>query len=199
MNTAHARIAWLAVGACVCGQAQEAVRFFERTLTAQELAEKGGKERHAAVLRTFQQEFARIQRLEPTAAELNEVLRLMDEVGPPPSGAARPDSPEAIQRRKSIQSVFAAEIVRLAKINQFLWKKHGGRLVLSAFGTHLASDAHWAEIVELEKRGVVQFSDAGVRSELQRYLASYGGDGVVTGTRAGEVLESDRKKLNLGR
>jgi hypothetical protein len=90
---------------------------------------------------------------------------------------------------------FAYQILLHHKLNQALWPKHGGRLVLSAFGVHVAADAMLKEVGEMEKAGNVKFTDADSRKKFVGYLEGYQGDGVVTGERAREVLADVSLKL----
>ena len=89
---------------------------------------------------------------------------------------------------------FAYLAVFWQKLNRVWWAKHGGRLVLSAFGTHLAADAMLMEVEQMEKAGEVKFLQAGVRERFFKNYREYRGDGVVSGTKAREVLAENYAK-----
>ncbi|MCX6613317.1 MAG: hypothetical protein NTW74_21020 [Acidobacteria bacterium] len=83
---------------------------------------------------------------------------------------------------------FPFRILLSHKLNQVWWGRHGGRLVLSAFGVHLATDAMLKEVVGMEKAVEVKFLDAAARQKFFDYFEKYGGDGVVRGEKARELL-----------
>jgi|GEM_PF-1113128 len=83
---------------------------------------------------------------------------------------------------------FPFRILLSHKLNQVWWGRHQGRLVLSAFGVHLATDAMLKEVVGMEKSGEVKFLDAAARQKFFEYFDKYGGDGVLRGDRARALL-----------
>lgn len=83
---------------------------------------------------------------------------------------------------------FPYEIALSWKLNRVWWGKHGGRLVLSAFGIHLATDGMLKEVEAMEKTGEVRFADRGSRETFFAFYDGYRGDGVTRGERAREIL-----------
>ena len=162
------------------------------------------------------QEIARRNGLEPAASELAAMRRKWNRAAsnaPPPAQPPELDEQGWYQlmRKNGLQEAEAREqakrqlaalaetkrkmdegwVAALAigfKVNRFLWNKHGGRLVLSAFGFHSATDAFAAEVLELERLGVVQFQKTGVREDFLRRMQSNTGDGVTNGERARQIL-----------
>ncbi len=86
---------------------------------------------------------------------------------------------------------FAYPVLRALKLNRAWWGRHGGKLVLSAFGVHLATDAMLRELEGMEKRGEVKFDSEAVRKQFFWHYENYGGDGVVKGERARQILASE--------
>jgi hypothetical protein len=84
---------------------------------------------------------------------------------------------------------FPMRILLNYKLNRVWWPKHQGRLVLSAFGVHLATDAMLREVEGMERRGEVKFFDAEVRRKFFEHFEKYGGDGVLRGEKARALLE----------
>ena len=95
---------------------------------------------------------------------------------------------ETAAMKKKMDDGWVEALATGFKLNRFLWNKHGGRLVLSAFGFHQATDAFAAEVLELERLGVVRFHEARVREDFFRRTQSYTGDGVTVGERARQIL-----------
>jgi hypothetical protein len=87
-------------------------------------------------------------------------------------------------------------VLLFTKLNRLWWPKHGGRLVLSAFGTHLATDALLREVEALEAQGHVKFADTQTRQRFVAYYSNYRGDGVLTGARAKAVLDQKVEGLD---
>ncbi len=87
-----------------------------------------------------------------------------------------------------IREAWVRSYVWNFKLQKALWEKHGGRVVLSAFGLHSAPDALIAELEALEKSGEFAVYDARLRELLFRRLKEQRGDGVVTGERARQVI-----------
>jgi len=84
---------------------------------------------------------------------------------------------------------FPYLVISSWKLNRVWWAKHQGRLVLSAFGVHLATDAMLREIVEMEKGGDVRFLDVEARKQVFDHLAAYRGDGALSGGQAKRLLD----------
>ena len=78
---------------------------------------------------------------------------------------------------------FAYNIVLLSKLNQSWWARYGGKVVLSAFGMHLATDAMLRMVESLEASGQLQFHDAKLRRSFIDYHQRYRGDGVIEGEK----------------
>ena len=95
---------------------------------------------------------------------------------------------EMAARKKKMDDGWVESLSTGFKANRFLWHKHGGRLVLSAFGFHTATDAFAAEVRELERLGVARFHKTAVREEFFRRMQTYSGDGVTNGERARQIL-----------
>ena len=91
-------------------------------------------------------------------------------------------------RKKKMDDGWVESLSTGFKANRFLWHKHGGRLVLSAFGFHMATDAFAAEVLELEQLGVARFHKTAVRVDFFRRMQTYSGDGVTNGERARQIL-----------
>ena len=89
---------------------------------------------------------------------------------------------------------FPFRILLSHKLNQVWWGRHQGRLVLSAFGVHLATDAMLKEVVGMEKTGEVKFLDAVARQKFFDYFDKYSGDGVVRGERVRALLAEGMPK-----
>jgi hypothetical protein len=91
-----------------------------------------------------------------------------------------------VQARRVLD--FPFRIVLSYKLNKVWWEKHQGRLVLSAFGVHLATDAMLKEVLGMEKTGEVKFLDAAARAKFFEHFEKYGGDGVLRGEKARALL-----------
>lgn len=127
------------------------------------------------ILSAIVEGYAKKHGLVPTEEELAPLRKLM---GPPVRGLD-----------------FGYQIALHHNLNVALWPKHGGRLVLSAFGVHLAADALLRELAEMEKTGDVKFFDAEAQKKVVAYLTTYGGDGAVTGEKARATLAEVSAKL----
>ena len=95
---------------------------------------------------------------------------------------------EIVARKKKMDDGWVESLSTGFKANRFLWHKHGGRLVLSAFGFHTATDAFAAEVLELERLGVARFHKTAVREDFFRRMQTYSGDGITNGERARQIL-----------
>lgn len=123
-----------------------------------------------AVVDTFCEAYATHFQLKPTAEDLAPVRRKIP------------------QPERGIVD-FGYLAVRNWKLNRHWWARHGGRLVLSAFGAHLATDAMLAEMSRLERSGEIRWLDEGARRKFRQHWLDYRGDGVVSGARVGELLK----------
>jgi hypothetical protein len=85
---------------------------------------------------------------------------------------------------RKVSDAWVSSLVLSFKLNRYLWQKHGGKVVLSAFGFHAATDAILKEVEILERAGTLRFDDARLREPFFRYYRSYRGDGVAEGDRA---------------
>lgn len=74
------------------------------------------------------------------------------------------------------------------KAQRALYRKHGGRVALSAFGTHIAIDATVAEMKLLEKSGQITFSTPAIRDAFYQKLLNTRGDGLTQGKNADEAF-----------
>ena len=93
---------------------------------------------------------------------------------------------DAIHQRGAMD--FAYNIVLLSKLNQKWWAIYGGKVVLSAFGMHLATDAMLREVDGLEKSGRLKFHDAEVRRNFIGHYQRYRGDGVIEGEKVKQLF-----------
>lgn len=151
---------------------QPAATIYSTTVTVP----AGGREAVFGVFgQAFTAELLKQNRLEPSAAELAAAGRRMK--------LAREDA-----RARQIQDQFVYLIIANFKLNRLLYTRHGGRVALSAFGTHLATDAWLQEMADLERQGYLRFHQPGFRRDLIDYLEQYRGDGVVQGARAREIF-----------
>lgn len=89
---------------------------------------------------------------------------------------------------------FAYNIVLLSKLNQSWWARYGGKVVLSAFGMHLATDAMLRVVESLEGSGQLQFHDAELRRSFIDYYQRYRGDGVIEGEKVKKLFEEGLPK-----
>ncbi len=74
------------------------------------------------------------------------------------------------------------------KAQRALYRKHGGRVALSAFGTHIAIDATVAEMKLLEKSGQIKFSSLTIREAFYQKILNSRGDGLTQGKNADEAF-----------
>ena len=188
--------------------AQPAFTIYSKTIRAEEVA--GDVDKAVGVLsRTFAEEYAKNNNLEPTAAELAAMKRQFDSAkaglpsqpvldqahlkaefmkkGMSDEQATEEASKVAVRAAESarkISEAWISSIMLSFKLNRYLWQKHGGKVVLSAFGFHAATDAILKEVEILERAGTLQFDDARLREPFFRYYRSYRGDGVAEGDRA---------------
>jgi hypothetical protein len=84
---------------------------------------------------------------------------------------------------------FASTLVQSWKVQRSLYRRYGGRVLLSSFGTHVAVDAMKRFLQEEEKRGSFEIHDPGLRAAFWAAVAEETwADGVVTGRSADEVF-----------
>jgi hypothetical protein len=91
-------------------------------------------------------------------------------------------------RSKEIEDKFIWALASNFKLQREFFRRHGGRVVLSAFGFHVAKDAMAAEWLAWELQGRWRFPNPKVRADIFKMLDAMGGDGVVEGERAKEVF-----------
>lgn len=125
----------------------------------------------------FRKAFLEANRLEPRREELN-ALRAKS----PPGRAGN------AKREERISDWFTYSLAANYKFHRELHRKHGGRVVLSAFGFHVAADAMIAEWTEWERAGRWRFPSEQVKAAALQHLRTMRGDGVVEGERAREAL-----------
>ena len=97
---------------------------------------------------------------------------------------------EMAAMKKKMDDGWVEALALSFKVNRLLWNKHGGRLVLSAFGFHQATDAFAAEVLELERMSVARFHSTAVREAFFQRMKTYTGDGVTVGERARRILST---------
>ena len=124
---------------------------------------------------TFEKVYLRENELEPPPQAFSAVRHKLQQGH---EGAADPMGEWLVQRT-----------VRSFYLSHALWKKHGGRIMLSAFGPCVAKDALIQEMRALERVGALKFpGGATLRADLYRYIGDAGGDGVISGERAREFF-----------
>lgn len=123
----------------------------------------------ASIFTAISEGYAAKHGLKPTDAELAPLRKVF---GPPLQGGID----------------FPVLILQGWKLNRAWFDRYGGRLVLSSFGTHLATDAMLKTVEELEATGDVRFADAATRKAFFEHFQNYKGDGVVVGEKAKEIL-----------
>lgn len=164
---------------------------------SREIARMNGIEPTAAELTALRKKWARAAAkaapLAPTKPELDEEgwYQLMRRDGMGETEArerAKRQLAEMSAMKKKMDDGWVEAVVLGFKVNRLLWSKHGGRLVLSAFGFHQATDAFAAEVLALERTGVARFHNKAVREDFYRRMQTYTGDGVVGGERASQIL-----------
>ena len=83
---------------------------------------------------------------------------------------------------------FPYNLVLLFKLNQDWWGKHGGKVALSAFGMHLATEAMLKVVETLERTGQLKFHHAEIRQNFFDYYQRYRGDGVIEGEKVKKLF-----------
>ncbi len=94
--------------------------------------------------------------------------------------------PSARQGRAA--DMFIKTIADTFKAQRELYRKHGARLALSAFGAHIAIDATVAEMRQLEKTGEVAFASFAIREAFYKKILDSRGDGLTQGKNADEAF-----------
>ena len=164
----------------VSAAAEPACTLYSRTIDSSEL-KSAADQRISNLGRIFLEEYAKHNHLEPTPAELARMRQLFD------SNRAAQAEPETESARRITEQWTAATVLNF-KVNRFLWKKHGGTVVLSAFGFHAATTATIREIELLERQGLLRFHEPGLREQFLAHYRNQRGDGSVQGDRAREVF-----------
>jgi len=126
----------------------------------------------------FQAAYIKANDLEPSEAELARLRAHFNK------------GDETSARAREITAGFTYSLAANFKAQRDFFRKRGGRVVLSAFGFHVAKDAMAAEWLTWETTGKWRFPDARVRSEVLKMLDEMRGDGVVEGERAKEIFVS---------
>ncbi|MGC9972042.1 MAG: hypothetical protein ABSE56_15795 [Bryobacteraceae bacterium] len=155
--------------------AQPLVRLWNREITAEEARRWDEHEplKGLAMMveEMFEKQYLRENGLEPSPEVFSAVRHKWQQRS---GGAAGPMGEWFVQRT-----------VRSFYLSRALWEKHGGRIMLSAFGSCVAKDALIQEMRALERAGSLSFpGGARLRDDLYRYLREAGGDGVISGERA---------------
>lgn len=109
------------------------------------------------------------------------------EVTPQELDAVRKKFPENLRRGRAADT-FITAIATNFKAQRALYRKHGGRVALSAFGTHIAIDATVAEMKLLEKSGQITFSSPAIREAFYQKILNSRGDGLTQGKNADEAF-----------
>jgi hypothetical protein len=154
--------------------AQTLARLRDRQITSEEV--RGGHSEAVKYIamtleETFGERYLRDNGLEPPAAVLD---TLRQKLRPP---NVRPDD--------RMVELFVQRIARSYYLYRALWQKHGGRVVLSAFGPCVAKDALVTELRALEASGALTFPGGQtLRDDVYRHIDQMSGDGVISGERA---------------
>jgi hypothetical protein len=165
------------VAGVASGQETPLAKIYGRTITQADI-KPGDKDRSLTrlILTEFGAAYVHEHKLEPTEPEIDALRRKFAEAG----GASASTGPQA--------DWFTKLLVTSAKLQRTLYKKHGGRVALSAFGAHTAIDATLAELKILERDGRLKFFDAKLRDEVYNEISNTRGDGVVSGKSAAEAI-----------
>ncbi len=160
--------------------AQTLIRLWDREITAQEAGGVDDLKNLAMIVEeTFEQQYLRKNGLEPPQEAFSSVRKRLQAA----STGRRQPAPQFQER------FFVQRIVRSFYLSRALWKKHGGRIVLSAFGICVAKDGLVQEMRTLEGAGLLTFpGGTKLRDDLYRYILDQQGDGVLEGERAREFL-----------
>jgi hypothetical protein len=148
----------------LAAQQEAALRIYEQSFTQAE-AEKNWSQ-------TFTNGYLKQNAIEVTPQELD---------------AVRQKFPENLRKGRAADS-FITAIATNFKAQRALYRKHGGRVALSAFGTHIAIDATVAEMKLLEKSGQVSFTSPAIRDAFYQKLLNTRGDGLTQGKNADEAF-----------
>lgn len=109
------------------------------------------------------------------------------EVTPQELEAVRQKFPENLRKGRAADT-FITAIATNFKAQRALYRKHGGRVALSAFGTHIAIDATVTEMKLLEKSGLVTFATTAIRDAFYQKILNNRGDGLTQGKNADEAF-----------
>lgn len=125
----------------------------------------------------FQAEYLRVYSLTPEEKELAPIrARLM--------AGIRKES----EASGKFTEKFAYNLLANYKMQKDLHRRHGGRVVLSAFGFMVAKDAMIEEWRLWEQQGRWRFPSERLRNGVFESLEKMSGDGVVEGKRASEIF-----------
>ena len=114
------------------------------------------------------EEYAKRNKLQPTADEIRRVSALFDKVRQP---GMEPNE---------IEASFIRSIVLSWKVGRDLHRRHGGRVSLSSLGFNLSIEGMQAFLKEEEKRGSFEIYDAKLREAFwQEVMTGMQGDGIV--------------------
>ncbi len=171
--------------------AQTMIRLWDREITAQETGGMNDLKNVALMVEeTFEQQYLRKNGLEPPQEAFSSVRKGFQAAASTLRQPATSADDKTVKWANQFQErFFVQRIVRSFYLSRALWKKHGGRIVLSAFGICLAKDGLVQEMRALEGAGLLTFpGGTKLRDGLYRYILDQPGDGVVEGERAREFL-----------
>jgi hypothetical protein len=160
--------------------AEPAFTIYSRIVDASELSGEAAK-RVSLVGKVFVEEYAKHNNLEPAPAELAAMRKLFNSNRPA-------DAQQETESARLITEKWIANTVLFFKVNRSLWRKHGGTVVLSAFGFHIANIATVNEIELLERQGQLRFHLPELREQVLAHYRAVRGDGTVEGARAREIF-----------
>jgi hypothetical protein len=174
---------------------QTLVRLWDSEITAEEVRRWDPSQPlnglSARIEEMFEQQYLRENGLEPPPEAFSAVRKRFQEASSKLRKTTPQGDAEAVEKAGSqfVERIFVQRTVRSFYLSRALWKKHGGRIVLSAFGICVAKDGLVQEMRALERSGLLTFpGGADLRNDLYRYMLDQGGDGVISGERAREFL-----------
>lgn len=160
-------------------QAQPLITIYQKTVDTP--SGGGAKDISGLINEAFVEQYATQNHLEPAPAELDAMRVKWNR-----NKAQRPNP--ATPSSSKLDELWIRRLIVYHKVNRHLFQKHGGRLVLSAFGFHLATDAWLKEIALLEQAGQIRFQTPAIRESYFKTQQQYRGDGIVQGAKAMEIL-----------
>lgn len=147
--------------------------------------EEAGKKAEESMKRVRQQRIEEIRKklaapdLDP--AERRRLTANLADWQRPPEGF------EAKAREGDLK--MASALVQNWKVQRSLYKRYGGRVLVSSFGFHVAIDAMKQFLQEEEKRGAFEIPDPGLRAAFWAAIADESwADGVASGRGAENVF-----------